>query len=82
MGGDFMTRAEQKINAAEQYAHVGDMYDLKTSFIAGAEWADKTMLDKVCKWLDVIDFDMTYWNSEEGFCKEDFINDFKKAMEE
>lgn len=51
-------------------------------FEEGAEWADKTMIDKVCKWMEDIDFDMEYWNGEDGFCKEAFINAVRKAMEE
>ena len=31
-------------------------------------------------WLDNVDFDMEYWNNEDGFCKEEFINDLKKAI--
>lgn len=43
----------------------------------GAKWADKTMIDKACRWLD-----------QQLFIKYDsdevtrFINDFRKAMEE
>jgi hypothetical protein len=42
----------------------------------------KHLIDKACEWLSDIDFDMEYWNSENGFSKEEFIEDFKKAMEE
>ena len=49
-----------------------------TAFLQGAKGADKTMIDKACEWLkDHIDFEHNYPNS-----KEEFINDFKKAMEE
>jgi hypothetical protein len=41
----------------------------------------RELIKKACKWLEDIDFDMEYWNSEEGFCKGEFINDFRKAME-
>ena len=50
-------------------------------FIYGAEWAEKTMLDRACEWLDDTDFDMEYWNQENGFCKEEFITAFRQAME-
>jgi hypothetical protein len=40
------------------------------------------LIKKACEWLEDTDFDMEYWNSEEGFCKSEFINDFCKAMEE
>ena len=42
----------------------------------------KAFIEKACEWLSDIDFDMKYWNFENGFCKEEFIEDFKKAMEE
>lgn len=47
------------------------------AFITAAKWADKTMIDKACRWLD-----------QQLFIKYDsdavakFINDFRKAMEE
>ena len=43
-------------------------HDIKQAFEEGAEWADKTMLEKACEWLEdcaVVD-----------------IEEFKKAMEE
>lgn len=50
-----------------------------------AQWADKTMIDKACEWMECIDFEMEYQYSDDGFTffnKEKFINDFCKAMEE
>lgn len=52
-----------------------------TAFLQGAKRADKTMVEKACHWLEDTDFDMEYWNSENGFCKREFIEDFRKAME-
>lgn len=40
------------------------------------------LIKKACEWLEDTDFDMEYWNSEEGFCKGEFIEEFLKAMEE
>lgn len=48
--------------------------------IASVENADKTMLEKACEWLEE-----NYYNVYQGTwqeIKEQFINDFKKAMEE
>ena len=47
-------------------------------FIYGAEWADRTMLDRACEWL--------YTNAENytidgGLAIESLIYSFKKAME-
>lgn len=35
-----MTRDEEIKQAAEQYAWVGDLYDMQAAFTAGAKWAD------------------------------------------
>lgn len=47
-------------------------YDKKT-FKEAVEWADKTMIDKVCEWL-------RRYNT--GVRGEEFIKEFRKAMEE
>ena len=86
-----MTRENDIINAAWDYFQDLDSHHFHLlphcnpqtdAFEAGAKWADETMIDKACDWLEDTDFDMEYWNSEEGFCKRDFIEDFRKAMEE
>jgi hypothetical protein len=52
------------------------------AFIAGAEWADKTMIDKACKWLS--DNKDNYIIDIEGetLIDDQIITDFRKAMEE
>lgn len=47
--------------------------DIKEAFEEGAKWADKTMIDKACEWLEKGGY---FVNSNET------INDFRKAMEE
>lgn len=58
-----------------------DYYNgLIQGFKDGAKWADKTMLEKACEWVKE-----NYYNVYQGTwqeIKEQFINDFKKAMEE
>jgi hypothetical protein len=50
------------------------------AFKAGAKWADKTMIEKACKWLEEKNKMCMY---ELGMILgKDFIEDFKKAMEE
>ena len=56
--------------------------DYQVGVSDGVRLADKTMIEKVCNWLEDTDFDMEYWNSEDGFCKLEFINDLRKVMEE
>lgn len=51
--------------------------------IKGANWADKTMIDKACKWLLNIDFDgQEFRDCDESFNNDLFVNAFRKAMEE
>lgn len=77
-----MTREEEIIKQVEIYTDdvsnlaewsdgwedYNDYKYVKKAFINGAKWADKTMIDKACEWLEncaVVD-----------------IEEFKKAMEE
>lgn len=68
-----MTRDEQIEKEAHRVSYNGDEY---SSFIQGAEWADKTMIEKACEWL--IQQEEMIGISFEN----DFIERFKKAMEE
>lgn len=52
-------------------------------FIQGAEWADRTMIEKACKWLINIDFDDFHFRDcDESFNNDLFVDAFRKAMEE
>ena len=82
-----ITREEEIINAGIDYsintcpvcmggAAFGEKireYNRNPSFEAGAKWADKTMIEKACKWL-----------LEGGYFvnNTETIDDFKRAMEE
>lgn len=63
-----MTREEEIKKEAHRVSYNGDEF---SSFILGAEWADKTMLDKACEWL-------RKYNT--GVRGEEFINEFREAM--
>ena len=70
-----MTREEERIEAAK--ANYPEDAILRRACEVGAKWADKTIIDKACEWIDrnnppIIGGD--YW--------EDFIEAFRKAMEE
>lgn len=54
----------------------------RVGFIDGAQWADRTMIEKVMNWLDSIDMGMRYWNPEEGVLQGQFMDDLLKVMEE
>ena len=54
------------------------------AWYAAVEWADKTMLDKVCKWLEehlLLD-DPKWYVEGEKTLQEKMIDDLRKAMEE
>ena len=44
-------------------------------FIYGAEWADKTMLDRACEWLSI------YYPNIDRMGIDEFVTDFRQAME-
>ncbi len=58
---------------------------LVVGFARGAEWADRTMIDKACEWLRVeLDKEELHYIHVHGFDKERreiFLEDFRKAME-
>lgn len=49
---------------------------VEKAFIKSAKWADKTMVDKVCKWLDSINTDLYMDSGIFQMC--DLIQDLKK----
>ena len=75
-----MTREEEINKEAYRVSYNGDEFN---SFIQAAEWADKTMIEKACEWLEQ---HKEYYNKYDAWIGEyvDFnalITDFKKAME-
>lgn len=75
-----MTREEERSQAAriraDQYSHPGEWNDCYRYFSQGAEWADRTLIEKACEWL-LCQEEMIGISFEN-----DFIERFKKAMEE
>lgn len=83
-----MTREEEIRKSAFEYiksdaVKAGEEYTSFGDFINGAKWADKTMLEKVCQWLDCNVDDYLFVDVEglAGIRWDEFINDFKKAMQ-
>lgn len=77
-----MKREEQIEKEAKRVSYNGDEFH---SFIQAAEWADETMMEKICEWLETIDFEMEYMYNDDGytfFDEEKFIKDLRKTMEE
>lgn len=58
--------------------------DIRQAFEEGAKWADKTMIEKACKWLEQHQEDYNVYDAWRG----DYINftsliiDFRKAMKD
>lgn len=57
---------------------------LGQAYIKGAEWADETMLNKVCEWLEDNIYDYLYINRDfnEADYKNELIEDLRKAIEQ
>ena len=86
-----MTRHKEKENfALMRYRDIAgetDYKDISTleGIIAGANWADTTMIDKACEWININSTDYIVEGSREGISienKKQLIEDFRKAMEE
>ena len=85
-----MKRTEEIEKAAHQkYPYEGGTKGLICEnsipiFIQGAEWADKTMIDKACKWLEKNLPYMEYITNASPYrqSKSEFIETFRKNMEE
>jgi hypothetical protein len=86
-----MTRNKEIYNfAKEHHKDISGEVDYTDTaafegIIKGANWADKTMIDKACEWLDMNIIDYIVEGSREGISLEDkkqLIEDFRNAMEE
>lgn len=96
-----MKRQEEIIEAANQrtieiFGELDDFQDRTEGFIDGAKWADKTMINKACTWLENIlyihteinedkdfgEMSITNWVTSDYDSVEEFIHRFRKAMEE
>ena len=76
-----MTRKEEIEQASIEYHTKPHHEAVKDDFLRGAEWADKTMLDKVCEWIET---NTNKINLKGGIClsSKQFIEELKQAMEE
>ena len=62
-----------------------DVYTTKEMkcFVLGAEWADRTMIDKACDYLrNHIDKDLTIYHNDTWLKRDEFIKRLKKHLEE
>ena len=85
-----MTRREEINQQAEEYrqpyrdgGYRLSSKDVRDAFEEGAEWADKTMIEKACEWVEKHIFDFPWYDNEHGdFSSKDVANALRKAMEE
>lgn len=90
-----MKREEEIVRVADE--NYSGYSERRLGFIAGANWADKTMLDRACEWLKLrISVDVPIETNENGEpladswikaqlervkAAEEFITAFRQAME-
>lgn len=77
-----MRRKEQRHDAANEYCQseavpAANMQMAYGDFINGAKWADRTMIDKACEWMELRL--VGTMGSEDAY---EFLTKFRKAMEE
>lgn len=79
-----MTRAEERQQAAEQkYPYVGGAKGAVCQacipvFVEGAEWADRTLLDKASNYLSTLNIE--HYRIGEDVYSMELVEDFRKAM--
>ena len=74
-----MTREEQIEKEAHRVSYNTDEYH---SFIQGAEWADKSMIENACNWMRQQKYQEFAGAPLERLISDDLIDDFVKSMEE
>lgn len=80
-----MTREEELSMAVDKFTADRKDYVERCRWIDGAEWADKTMIDKACKWWFEWLPRFTAFNTGVNLKDKDrdaIIRDFRRAMKE
>ncbi len=77
-----MTRKDERIEAAKKIYGEDTQYLIAKShaFLAGAKWADDTMIERAVNWLVHNMTSIEYFGINGNIIKPDFIQRFKKAM--
>lgn len=64
----------------KRYCGESTSYDDAHSFVHGAEWADETMIDKACSWLEC---NISHYVTYDGEIElQELIDDFRKEIVE
>ena len=79
-----MTRKEEIARASKDYhikRHPNFTFGEYLAFIDGAQWADRTMIEKACEWLHTALYLDHERSIEHRYATlEDLLNDFRNAM--
>lgn len=75
-----MTREEQIIKASQLFYAKHQ----QKPFMDGALWADRTMLNKACEWLEknACNYEYSGGTCDSWFSASDLVESFRKYMEE
>ena len=82
-----MTRKEEIVTqAVKEQSQLYQPLEWRAGFISGANWADRTMLDRACEWLEN---ELKETDDKNGYptvegryfvSVKEFINEFRQAM--
>lgn len=73
---DYQLSTNPRAIGGDAFADFAREMNVNPSFIAGAKWADKTMIDKACEWIEDTYPNYIWSNTLSTKISEDF----KKAM--
>lgn len=85
---DYQMSTSPRVIGGDAFADFARKMNVNSSFIAGAKWADQTMIEKACKWLELYANEYAFADytgdelNGEAYISNKLIQDFKKAMEE
>ena len=85
-GIEYTCKNRPKCIGGDAFSKVIDGMNRNLVFEDAAKWADKTMIEKACEILARMVWEVTYedlqGDSTHHYDKMEFIEDFRKAMEE
>mgnify|MGYP003424509470 CR=1 FL=1 len=87
-GVEYTMKTRPNMLGGDKFSEEMREYNRSKAFEEGAKWADKTMIDKACKWLeeniDLVAMDTVNVRSgyHEIVMMNDFERKFREAMEE
>jgi hypothetical protein len=81
-GIKYTLKNRPNVLAGDRFSEEMREFNRNKAFEEIAKWADKTIIDKACKWLLNIDFDgQEFRDCDELFNNDLFVNAFRKAVE-